>query len=58
MPESAAAHVPLAEVLRGNAVESIHFGAVAVVDPLGRVLHCAGDPYTLPFRRRGAGTGL
>jgi L-asparaginase II len=51
MPESAAAHVPLAEVLRGNAVESIHFGAVAVVDRLGRILHRAGDPYTLTFTR-------
>lgn len=53
MPESAAAdaHAPLAEVLRGNAVESIHFGAVAVVDRSGRVVRCAGDPYTLTFTR-------
>jgi L-asparaginase II len=51
MIESAAAHAPLAEVLRGSAVESIHFGAVAVVDRLGRVLHSAGDPYTLTFTR-------
>ncbi len=33
MPESAAAaHVPLAEVTARRAVESIHFGSVAVVD--------------------------
>jgi len=53
MPESAAvrAHVPLAEVLRGRTVESIHFGTVAVVDRAGNVLQAAGDPYTLTFTR-------
>jgi L-asparaginase II len=53
MPESAAAdlYAPLAHVLRGHAVESIHFGAVAVVDRQGRVLHCAGDPHSLTFTR-------
>jgi L-asparaginase II len=53
MPDSAAApaHAPLAEVLRGHAVESIHFGAVAVVDRTGKVLRAAGDPYTLTFTR-------
>jgi L-asparaginase II len=51
MPESAAAHVPLAEVTRGNAVESIHFGSVAVVDRTGEILHAAGNPYTLTFTR-------
>lgn len=48
---SIAAHVPLAEVIRGNSVESIHFGAVAVVDRLGRVLRSAGDPYAVTFTR-------
>ena len=53
MPDSAAvpAHAPLAEVLRGHAVESVHFGAVAVVDRAGTVLKAAGDPYTLTFTR-------
>src|SRR5262245_14771131 len=43
--------VPLSEVTRGGAVESIHRGAVAVTDRHGRVLHAAGDPYTLTFTR-------
>ncbi len=53
MPESSVvrAHAPLAEVLRGHAVESIHFGAVAVVDRNGKVLKAAGDPYTPTFTR-------
>jgi L-asparaginase II len=52
MPDVVAnAHVPLAEVLRGGAVESIHYGAVAVVDRDGNVLHAAGDPHTLTFTR-------
>lgn len=53
MPDAAAvpAHAPLAEVRRGHAVESVHFGAVAVVDRAGQVLKAAGDPYTLTFTR-------
>ena len=53
MPETRpdAAYVPLAEVTRGGVVESVHAGAVAVVDRHGRVLHAAGDPYTLTFTR-------
>ena len=52
MPDPAVrAPVPLAEVLRGTAVESVHFGAVAVVDRSGNVLRAAGDPYTLAYTR-------
>jgi L-asparaginase II len=52
MPDAAAhVHVPLAEVLRGKAVESIHYGAVAVVHRDGSVLHAAGDPNALTFTR-------
>ena len=53
MPEpiTAPARVSLAEVTRGGVVESIHSGAVAVVDRNGRVLQAAGDPYTLTFTR-------
>jgi L-asparaginase II len=53
MPDDIAAdtYVPLAEVLRGSVVESIHFGAVAVVDRRGQVLRAAGDPYTLSYTR-------
>src|SRR6478752_823875 len=52
MPElTAASHAPLAEVLRGSAVESLHLGSVAVVDRRGNVLHHAGDPRVLTFTR-------
>ena len=53
MPDTAVAdaHVPLAEVVRGGAVESVHYGAVAVVDRDGNVLLHAGDPHTLAFTR-------
>jgi L-asparaginase II len=53
MPESPVVHAyaPLAEVVRGPAVESVHFGAVAVVDRDGRVLHAIGDPHLLTYTR-------
>jgi L-asparaginase II/GNAT superfamily N-acetyltransferase len=35
---------PVAAVLRGPAVESVHRGAIAVCDPAGRLLGGAGDP--------------
>ena len=34
----------LATVHRGNHVESVHSGSIAVVDSTGRLLACAGDP--------------
>ncbi|MBC7416269.1 MAG: asparaginase [Herminiimonas sp.] len=46
-----ARHAPLAEVTRGEAVESLHAGSVAVVDTSGRVLYAAGDPECLTFTR-------
>jgi L-asparaginase II len=42
---------PLAEVTRGGRVESVHFGAVAVVDTRGELLYSAGDPHFLTFTR-------
>ena len=42
---------PLAEVTRGTQVESIHFGAVAVVNTRGELLYQAGDPHFLTFTR-------
>ena len=51
MPPPGPAHVPLAEVLRGHAVESVHLGSVAVVDRRGQVIRSAGDPATLTFTR-------
>lgn len=52
MPDAdVSAHAPLAEVLRGSTVESVHCGAVAVVDCAGNVLQAAGDPYRLTYTR-------
>lgn len=48
---SGAGHVPLAVTTRGGAVESIHFGSVAVVDVEGTILYAAGDPTFLTFTR-------
>jgi len=44
-------HVPLAEVTRGPAVESVHYGSVAVVDRAGRVILALGDPHFTTFTR-------
>ncbi|HEV2221186.1 MAG TPA: asparaginase [Casimicrobiaceae bacterium] len=50
-PSAVAQHVPLAEVTRGEIVESLHAGSVAVVDRHGRVLRWAGNPQHLTFTR-------
>ena len=49
MPD--AAHALLVEVTRGDEVESLHAGSVAVVDTHGRILYSAGDPECLTFTR-------
>ncbi len=46
--------LPLLELTRGNIVESIHFGAVAVVDSAGKLLYSYGDPQTVAFLRSSA----
>lgn len=45
------AHVPLAVLTRGDAVENIHYGSVAVVDTAGRLIGSAGDSDALTFTR-------
>jgi L-asparaginase II len=45
---------PVFELTRGNNVESIHFGAAAVVDSLGRLLAWYGDPKLVTFMRSSA----
>jgi L-asparaginase II len=42
---------PVFELTRGNIVESIHFGAAAVVDSHGRLLAQLGDPQAVTFLR-------
>lgn len=49
--QSAPAHVPLVVSTRGQTIENIHYGAIAVVDTRGRVLHAAGDPGFITFTR-------
>lgn len=44
-------HVPLIEVTRGDAVESIHYGSAAVVDARGQMLYQVGNPNLLTFTR-------
>ena len=45
---------PVFELTRGNIVESTHFGAAAVVDSHGQLLHSFGDPGLVTFLRSSA----
>ncbi len=47
-------YLPVFELTRGAIVESIHFGAVAVVDSLGRLLAWYGNPNVFTFMRSSA----
>jgi len=46
--------VPLVEVTRGPLVESVHHGAVTVVDSTGKLLFSLGDPDIMVFLRSSA----
>lgn len=45
---------PLLEVTRGDLVESVHYGSIAVVDANGSLLASLGDPYLPAFLRSSA----
>ncbi len=45
------AYIPLFELTRGQTVESIHFGAIAVCDAQGTLRWSAGDPAAVTFLR-------
>jgi L-asparaginase II len=45
---------PLFEVTRGNIVESVHYGSIAVVDSSGKLLSSYGDPQLVTFLRSSA----
>lgn len=45
---------PLWNTTRGETVESVHFGAIAVVEAGGRLLASWGDPYLVTFLRSSA----
>ncbi len=46
--------LPLLVLTRGRIVESIHYGALAVVDSHGKLLYSYGDPQTVAFLRSSA----
>ena len=46
-----AAHVPLVVALRGDVIENVHYGSIAVVDRQGRLQRATGDPHALTFTR-------
>jgi L-asparaginase II len=45
---------PPIKLTGGNIVESTHYGAIAVVDSHGRLLHSMGDPDSVGFLRSSA----
>ena len=45
---------PLFEVTRGNIVESVHYGSIAVVDSDGKLISSYGDPKMVAFLRSSA----
>jgi L-asparaginase II len=47
-------YLPLVEATRGGITESIHFGAVAVVDSRGRIVASVGNPGLVTFPRSSA----
>lgn len=46
--------LPLYELTRGEIVESIHFGSIAISDNQGRLVGWYGDPHTRTFLRSSA----
>ncbi len=45
---------PLFEVTRGDIVESVHYGSIAVVNANGKLISSYGDPQTVTFLRSSA----
>lgn len=41
----------LAEVVRGNLIESVHLGHLVVIDPDGRIVFAIGDPESIIYPR-------
>ncbi len=51
---ASSSYQPLFQLTRGDIIESIHFGAVAVVEPSGRLFAWHGDPELVTFTRSSA----
>lgn len=47
-------HLPLLELSRGELIESIHYGSVAIVNSLGELVDSYGDPNAITFLRSSA----
>jgi L-asparaginase II len=45
---------PIFQLTRGDIVESLHFGAIAVMEPTGRMVASYGDPNLVTFTRSSA----
>ena len=45
---------PLFEVTRGDIVESVHYGSIAIVDASGKLISSYGDPKAVAFLRSSA----
>ena len=45
---------PLFEITRGNLIESVHHGSIAVVDSNGKLISSHGDPQAVAFLRSSA----
>ncbi len=48
---TSAPYQPVFHLTRGNIVESIHYGAIAIVDVYGKLIAWHGDPHTATFLR-------
>ncbi len=47
-------YLPIYETTRGSLVESVHFGAIAVVEVSGKLIASYGDPQTTTYMRSSA----
>jgi L-asparaginase II len=52
--EMKSSYIPIFEFTRGEAVESIHYGSIAVVDAHARLVAWYGDPQAVTFLRSSA----
>ncbi|MEK6256345.1 MAG: asparaginase, partial [Chloroflexota bacterium] len=51
---TSSAYLPVFETTRGDTIESIHYGAIAVVNSDGELVASFGDPQTTTFTRSSA----
>lgn len=47
-------YLPVLELTRGEAIESVHYGSFAIVNSLGEIVSSYGDPDTITFLRSSA----